>query len=153
MRGYTRSSISPRCALKIDLKKAFDSVSWRYLISLMLAFGFPLHFVLWIATCIASPYFSVVVNGSLVGYFPGAKGVRQGDALSPYLFVLTMDLLICDAWPSSLAGLFGLSSLLSWPPFHAPLFYGWSVSLYGWLPFFFCVVSFMCWISFIIVLG
>ncbi|XP_062173706.1 uncharacterized protein LOC133879186 [Alnus glutinosa] len=45
----------------------------------------------WIRECITSPSFSLALNGSLVGYFQGRKGLQQGDLISPYLFVLAME--------------------------------------------------------------
>ncbi|XP_039034032.1 uncharacterized protein LOC120170069 [Hibiscus syriacus] len=47
----------------------------------------------WIKSCVTTPSFSISLNGGLVGYFKGAKGIRQCDPLSPYMFVITMNVL------------------------------------------------------------
>lgn len=59
----------------------------------MKVWGFPEKFTHWIKLCITSPSFSVQVNGDLAGYFQSSRGLRQGCSLSPYLFVLCMNVL------------------------------------------------------------
>lgn len=93
VKGYRRSSLSPRCMLKVDIKKAFDSVSWNFILDMLEAMGFSSKFIGWIAACITTPKFSISVHGSLEGYFKGEKGIRQGDPLSPFLFVIVMEML------------------------------------------------------------
>lgn len=79
--------------LKLDLSKAFDRMDWHYLRSILPLYGFPSKLVNWIMACVSSAEFSIVVNGRGDGYFRPKSGLRQGCALSPYLFILGMDLL------------------------------------------------------------
>ncbi|PKI62164.1 hypothetical protein CRG98_017537 [Punica granatum] len=89
--GILQSEAWSLPSIKIDLMKAFDSLSWDFILNSLEAMGFPPNFLWWIKGCITSPYFSVAINGSLAGYFPGQRGVRQGHPLSPYLFVIAME--------------------------------------------------------------
>ena len=90
VRGYTRKGISPRSIMKIDLQKAFDSVHWRFVKGLLNHLKFSYQFFDWIMAYLHSVSFSIHVNGKIGGEFLGRRGLKQGDPLSPLLFVLTV---------------------------------------------------------------
>ena len=69
VKDYHKKSVSPRCVMKIDISKAFDSVQWSFVLQLLEAVGVPARFIHWIKLCISTPSFSVQVNGELAGYF------------------------------------------------------------------------------------
>ena len=90
---YHRDGGSPRCAVKIDLKKTYDMVRWESVIMVLRCFRFPERFIGWVSASVTTSKFSVSVNGSPKGYFPGKKGLRQGCPMSPYQFVPVMEIL------------------------------------------------------------
>jgi hypothetical protein len=91
LRQYGRRRSSPRCLLKVDFKKAFDFVQWDFLGNLLCKLGFLDKFVLLVMQCVSTSSFFVAVNGDTHGFFPGHSGVRQGDPLSPYLLLCSME--------------------------------------------------------------
>jgi hypothetical protein len=80
-------------AIKVDITKAFDTLSWDFLLKVLTAFGFHNTFVDWVRAILHSAKLSLLVNGRSVGYFSCGRGVRQGDPLSPILFCLAEEAL------------------------------------------------------------
>ncbi|GJU30386.1 putative RNA-directed DNA polymerase, eukaryota, reverse transcriptase zinc-binding domain protein [Tanacetum coccineum] len=76
---------------KVDFEKAFDSVSWKYLDFVLQKLGFGLTWRAWIKACLVSSRTSILVNGSPTSEFSVKRGLRQGDPLSPLLFIIVME--------------------------------------------------------------
>ena len=76
---------------KADFNKAFNSVNWIYLDSIMEQMGFGDKWRYYIRNCLESGQASVIINGSPANEFTMEKGVRQGDPLSPFLFIIVME--------------------------------------------------------------
>jgi hypothetical protein len=87
------SSGIPGLLCKLDLEKAYDHVNWDFLLHILQKCGFGEKWRNWIGFCISTVRYSVLVNGEPAGYFNSSRGIRQGDPLSPLLFVLVMEAL------------------------------------------------------------
>ncbi|XP_074305388.1 uncharacterized protein LOC141640516 [Silene latifolia] len=70
VRLYNRQACTPRCMFKMDLMKAYDSISWQFVKEILDAFLFPPQFSNLVMECIRSATFSIAVNGEIFGFFP-----------------------------------------------------------------------------------
>lgn len=73
--------------VKMDMQKAYDSIRWSFVEEIVRALGFLSLFIKWVMECVTTVSYQVNVNGVLTKAFMRRKGLRQGDPMSPRIFV------------------------------------------------------------------
>ena len=80
-------------AIKIDLEKAYDKLEWGFIRERLICTNLPMDLIELIMSCILSVSTSVLFNGGMLDPIHPSKGIRQGDPLSPYIFILCIEFL------------------------------------------------------------
>nr|GEY33898.1 putative RNA-directed DNA polymerase, eukaryota, reverse transcriptase zinc-binding domain protein [Tanacetum cinerariifolium] len=103
---WCKSKKKQSLIFKVDFEKAYDSVRWDFLDDVLKKFGFRTKWCNWIHTCLKSSRGSILINGSPTEEFQCFRGLKQGDPLSPFLFILVMESLHLSFQRVVEAGLF-----------------------------------------------
>lgn len=79
--------------IKTDISKAYDRMEWNFIEESMSRLGFNGRWISWIMSCVRSVSYYVLINGSLYGEIIPQRGIRQGDPLSLYMFLICAEML------------------------------------------------------------
>ncbi|WJX68825.1 hypothetical protein P8452_53158 [Trifolium repens] len=93
IRGYSRKGGTPKCMMQLDLQKAYDTVDWLALQHILREIGLPNQFIKWIMLGITSVSYKFNIHGRYTSFMRAKRGLRQGDPISPLLFVIVMEYL------------------------------------------------------------
>ena len=77
--------------IKLDIAKAYDKLSGKYLEEILRADGFSSEWEEWVMALVTSPFYSIMLNGSPTGLFSPTRGIKWGDSLSPFLFIFVVE--------------------------------------------------------------
>ena len=135
--NYTEQKHIPGLLMLIDFEKAFDSISWEFILNTLKLFNFGNSILNWIKTFYNDIKTCIIQNGIISEYFYPQRGCRQGDPISPYLFLLCAEILgNLIRNNKNIKGIIieRMEYKISQYADDTSLFFGWLTSDYGWNP-------------------
>lgn len=93
IRGINRRNKLHNMVVKMDMAKAYNRVSWKFLVQVLRKFGFSERIIDIIVRLVSNNWYTILINGQAYGFFQSSRGLKQGDPLYPTLFTIALEVL------------------------------------------------------------